>query len=726
VTAGVSAATAATVGRLSSLDPSQAAVRRAVRVTVAACLAFYPLRYGLGDPTTAVYAVFSAISLGALSDVQGAPASRTRTYLAALVAGGVLVTAGTLAAVSTAVAAAGMLVVGFVVAFAGIGGTRVAGVANGLQLFYLLPCFPPFAPDTLDQRLTGLAVGGLLLAAADRLVLPTPGPPPPGHRLADAVDRIAAYAAALRPVLRDDTAASGEELAARRAALDAAARLRLADVPMAQRPLGPGVRDRSLLAASAATRVTAGRLAALDDLVAERGATPHPRTADLVGATADAFTELARALRSGDPVPVSTAGLDAALERYLAERADHLAGAARPASDLRAGLAAVAVAEEARIAVVAAGGFLGVPPPDPATVPRTLWFLHAGWTELVWRRLRAHLTPRSVYLQNAARLALGLAAARVVAGVLDLSHGFWVLLATLSLMRTSAVAGRAVLPRAFAGTMVGALVSAALLALVGTSTEVYAWALPLVMLLAFAAGPVLGVAAGQAGFTVVVAMLFAQVAPTDWQLAEVRLTDVVVGGLVGAVIGAVVWPRGGGGEVRRAAAAGLRAGAATVRDTVAQLAGARPAASESLHRLASLFEQAYVQFRTEPPGAPGPDWLVVLMVVSRIDNYASMLRARHAAGEPPPATATAPLLAAAAEVAAGYAAVADAIGAGEPPATGTAATLQGLLDRAGPPAVSGEREATLRLVDGWGWLLSLVDDLDRLEQACAPRVTGAG
>ena len=45
--------------------------------------------------------------------------------------------------------------------------------------------------------------------------------------------------------------------------------------------------------------------------------------------------------------------------------------------------------------------------------------------------------------QNAIRLAVGLAAARLVAGELDLSHGFWMPLATLTLMRTSVATTRA-------------------------------------------------------------------------------------------------------------------------------------------------------------------------------------------------------------------------------------------------------------------------------------------
>ena len=714
--------TAATVGKLARLDPGQAALRRAARVTAAACLAFYPLRYGLDAPTSATYALFTTIALGALSYVRGAPRTRTLTYLATLAAGALLVTAGTLAAVDTAVAVAGMLVVGFVVAYAGVVGPRLVGVANGLQLFYILPCFPPYAPDTLGQRLAGLAIGGALMVATDRLLWPEPGPPPPGARLAEAADRIAAYAHALRAVLRDPGAVSDPELGARREALDAAARLRLAGIPLFERPLGPGVRDRSLLAAGAATRVTAGRIAALADLLTEPDRAPHPRTADLLGATADVFTQLAVALRAESPVPVATTDLDTALERYRAERGRHLVDEVRPGIDLQAGIAVAAVAEEARLAVLAAGGFLGAPAPDPASTPSALWFLHATRSELIRRRLRSHFTPRSVYLQNAVRLALGLAAARWVAGVLDLSHGFWVLLATLSLMRTSANAGRAVLLRAFAGTMIGALLAGALLAVIGADTDVYAWALPPVMVLAFAAGPVFGVAAGQAGFTIVVAMLFAQLAPTDWQLAEVRLTDVLVGGLTGAVIGAAVWPRGGGGEVRRAAAAGLRAGATTVRDTIAQLVGRPPSPAPSpasdLPQVAALFDHAYVQFRTEPAGPSGPDWLMVLSVVHRIDNYARVLRDRRGTGAPSPEAAAA-LEAAAAEVTAGFAAAADAVAAGEPPAADGSARLQIRLGAASRSAI-GDGDAALQVVDGWGWLHSLTDDLERVERACAP------
>lgn len=723
----------APVDRPVAPSPTRAAVRRALRVTVAACLAFYTLRYGLGDPTTAVYGLFTVIALGALSDVQGDPPTRSRTYLVALLVGAVLVTGGTLAAVSTAVAAAGMLLVGFAVAYAGVGGPRVVGVTNGLQLLYVLPCFPPYAPDTLDQRLAGLVVGGALLVVADRLLLPASAPPPPYERLCVAADRIAAYAAAVTPVLRDpaaaDATASGLD-AARHAAHDAATALRLAEIPTAQRPVGPGARDRGLLVAHAATRMTTVRLAALTDLVRGAGNALHPHTADLVREAGAVFAAMTAGLRAGRPAPISLAGLDAALGRYVRARVHDLE--AHRTGNLRAGLTAFGVADGAQLAVLGAGAFLGAPPPDPADTPRALWFVHAGRLELVWRRLRTHLTPRSVYFQNALRLAVGLAAARVVAGVADLSHGFWVLLATLSLMRTSAVAGRAVALQAFAGTTAGAVVAAGVLGLVGDDTWIYAWGLPLVMAVAFAVGPVLGIAAGQAAFTVVVALLFAQIAPVGWRLAEVRLTDVVVGGVIGAAIGAAVWPRGGGGEVRRAAAAGLWSAAAAVRSTFALLAEGRPppatgpGAPDDLRRRAALLEDAYVQFRTEPAGRPGPDWLVVLAVVHRIDAYAAVLRARYLIGAAPPPAAAAALEAPAAVVATAVAAVGDALDANRSPPACAAATVRTMLAAVDDLASSGG-EAALRLVDGANWLRDLADALDLLDRASVPPAApGAG
>lgn len=705
-------------GWLTGHDPGLVALHRALRVTVAACIGFFVCEYLIGLSTPATYAVFGAIAVGVLSDVGGPPAQRTRTYLAAIPAGLVLVAVGTAVAWSTLAAVVGMLVVGFLVAYAGTGGPRITGLANGLQLFYVLPCFPPYDPESLPQRLAGLVIGVGLVAAADRLLWPAAAPVSFRARLADALDAVAPYVTGL------------PDEGPRAAAEAAVNGLRPSVLPPAVRPTGPGRRDRGLTHATAELRtmllraeLLAGLLPDLHKPVARAAA---GRVLALAGA---ALTQCAATLRGAGPPP-PCGPLVAGVADYLEGRAeritdqltgDHL----RPVT--RIGGLTAAVGEAALAVVVAVRAGTGAPPDPAAHPPASAWYLGMPTVELWWRRLAAHLTPRSVYFQNAVRLALGLAAARLIADLLDLSHGFWVLLATLSLMRTSAVASGLALVPAFLGTIGGALVAAAVLALIGDDTIVYAVVLPIAMVVSFAAGPLFGPAAAQFGFTVVVAVLFAQLAPTTWRVAEVRLVDVVVGGLVGALIGAAVWPRGGAGEVRRSAAACLRATADNLVATVRGLIGApsrEPGRhrmhADSTHRLAVLFDITYAQFRSEPRHRPpAHDWLEVLTVVQRADSDAEVLRDRYPAPDPLPWPAVSRRLVAAAEdVARAFreAATAMLAGGADPPD-------RHLLERldVDPPRApfADDPHATLRVVDAWGWMHGLSLDLARAERAAS-------
>lgn len=701
-------------------DPGLLALRRAARVTVAACTGFLVCRYLLGTPVTATYAVFGAIALGMLSDVAGPPDRRTRTYLAALPAALVLATVGTLVAGSTGAAVVGMLVVGFLVAYSGVGGPRVAGLANGLQLCYILPCFPPQDVAALPDRLAGLAVGVVLVALADRLLWPAPAPGSFAERVAAAAVVVAEHVAAVAAGLHPDRPVENPD-GPRDAALAAVAALRPSAVPVALRPMGPGLRDRGLTHAASAVRIVAVRTEVLSGLVTG----PHDpaateATAALLGSVARTLTASAAALRGSGPAP-EAGPLEADIAHYLDRRAERM-GRRTGATDLppvlRAGVAAAAVAEAGRGLVAATRAATGRPPDPTADAPPAAWYVGVPAASLWWLRLRGHLTPRSVYLQNALRLALGLAAARLVTDVLDLSHGLWVLLATLGLMRTSLVAsGLAIVP-AFLGTVGGAVVAAGVLTAVGNDPLVYAVALPVIMVLAFAAGPALGPAAGQFGFTVVVSVLFAQLAPATWTLAGTRLLDVVVGGVVGALIGAAVWPRGGAAEVRRAAAACLRAAADDMTSTVAALTGEpAPSAGPSRH-VAILFDATYAQYRTEPGGrAATQDWMEVLGVVHRVFSDAETLRARYPAPGPlpwPPVERT--LAFATGRVAGAYrdAGVRVHEGGDPQPTRGLVARLD-----ADPPHApfSDDPRAAVRVVDVWSWLHGLAQDLARAERA---------
>ena len=176
---------------LARRDPGLVVVRRAARVTLVACTGFLVCRYALDNAVMAPYALFGAVALGMLSQIPGSPAQRARTLLAVLPVGWLLVTLGTLLSVSTAAATAGMFVLGFVVSFVGVGGPRLVGLAAGMQLLYILPCFPPYDPGSLGWRLAGLTLAVLLLAAAELVLWPDPTPEPYTAKLGTAVGALA-------------------------------------------------------------------------------------------------------------------------------------------------------------------------------------------------------------------------------------------------------------------------------------------------------------------------------------------------------------------------------------------------------------------------------------------------------------------------------------------------------------------------------------------------------
>ncbi|MFI6449400.1 FUSC family protein [Kitasatospora sp. NPDC050543] len=641
-------------GWLRRRDPQLLAVHRALRVTLAACTGFYVCRYGLHDRTMATYALFGVVATGALSQLGGGPRERARTLLLVVPAAYVLVTTGTLLAVHAWSAALGMLVIGFAVAYGSVGGPRLVGLANGLQLFYILPCFPPYVPDTLLSRLSGVTIGLVLLAAAERVVWPEPTPVRYRERLARAVPVVARLAdsvaeACAAPPGRAAAGPSGaraepgtpepqeplEPLAASRKAVEGLRPLR---VPVLERPASAGAVDRALTHCATALRYTRTQLARVATLGPTAG--PAPESAELLRAVAQALRAAAPGL-GPRAEPPGTARLEAAITAFEAARAAPADGPGPSSPEaaearLRLGCIALDAAEGARFLLLAVRVSRRAPiPPDPRpTAPwrSPFWYAHEPAPVLWWRRFLGHFTPRSVYFQNALRIAVALAATRLLVGALDLAHGFWALLATLTLMRTCAADTRMTLRPAITGTLVGALATAPLLFAVGERPAFYAAALPVAMLVAFSAGPLLGVAWGQGLFTVVVAMIFTQLAPTSWRLAETRLVDVVIGATMGTLAGLLAWPRGGGSELRRSVAGLLADSALALQETVAVVAGTA-AGTQALRRTQHtlyLAEASYAQFQAErhDPVMAGANWQAALLACQHTTRGAELLLTR--------------------------------------------------------------------------------------------------
>ncbi|EGX54528.1 hypothetical protein SZN_37506, partial [Streptomyces zinciresistens K42] len=625
-----------------------------MRVTLAAAAGFYPFVHGLGEPVLALYALFGPISLGLLSPIPGSGRQRAEVMLKALPVALALVALGTALAVTTWAAVLGMLAVGFVLAFAAVAGPRPAGAAPGLQLFYILACFPPYAPQTLGLRLAGLTFGVLALVLCELLVLPQP--PDPAYRV-----RLAAALTAARDTLTGRGGLSPRRLR------ETGAGLRLSAVPPAERPAGPGRAARALAQAGSAARRLLEQLAHLSEAGELRGLVrdgagggtrdgrPGRDRADtalrsLLPRVVRLLDETAAALRTGRAAP-GPQRTDEAVDEFQRLRARQAAGpadAVPPAAVLRRQAALLAVAESVRALEVSVGVALDGRRTAPIEPRELFWYAHAPASRLWLRRIAGNLTPRSVQCQNAVRVAAALAAARLVAGSLDLTHGFWVLLAVLTLARTTVGAAWAAVRRAVTGNLLGALAAGALLTGLGRHTGAYAALLAPAMLLAFALGPLLGVAWAQGLFTLVVATAFAQIAPASWRLAEARIVDVATGSAIGLLCAMCAWPAGARAEVRRTMAALLAECGPLIRGSVGLLAAvppgsvAAPPTAAALHRL-RLAESAYAQFRSEP-GSDAParaDWHGVLIAarhillgaqwLPRFDRPAAALPAKAAA-----------------------------------------------------------------------------------------------
>ncbi|MFY1679802.1 MULTISPECIES: FUSC family protein [unclassified Streptomyces] len=679
------------------------AARRGLRVAVAAAAGFYPFLYALDLPSAALYALFSPIALGALSPLSGAGRDRSLVVLRSAPAALALTALGSVLAVDTLTAVAGMLVVGFALSFGSACGPRIAAVTPGLQLFYILSCFPPYAPGTLPQRLAGVAIGCLLLASCERVLSPEPGVPTYRERVAEGLDLAARAASALaRPM-----AGGGPSNASLRRAADV---LRLSRRGTDGRPTGAGRGDLALAQAGRATRRLLLQTADLGGRGEPPGRDGPSRTLLLAvdGCCADAAAGLRGRGGAADP-------------GVLLETADDFFRVAEPARRpdtaalhrlLRGRTAVLLAAISAATASAAVAVAAGATRPVPGLPPGQFWYARRSVARLWAARLSGNLTPRSVVLQNAVRTALGLGAARMVAGALDLTHGFWVLLAVLTLARTTAVATWSAVRSAALGTLVGAVLAGLLLLGVGDATVVYAALLVPMMALAFTLGPLGGPGWAQGMFTVVVATAFAQFAPATWRLAEVRVVDVLAGSAIGLACGLLAWPAGARAEIGNVMSGLLRAAGPMIPLTAAAVCdgGQRArrlleeSARETRHRL-HIAEDGYVQYRAEPP-SPGdarePDWLMTLNFAERTLLGAHWLPPRDEAAQGMPESARRWT-----ERAAGRLAEATALAADFPPG-GVRISPEPL-----PPGVAEEVPSTTlpHLVRLEVWLEHLAGDL---------------
>jgi uncharacterized membrane protein YccC len=213
---------------------------------------------------------------------------------------------------------------------------------------------------------------------------------------------------------------------------------------------------------------------------------------------------------------------------------------------------------------------------------------------------RDHASLRSAWFQNSVRGAAALAVAVYIAQRSGLQHGFWVVLGTLSVLRSNALGtGRTVLA-ALGGTAIGIVAGALLVIAIGTHRPVLWAVLPFAVLLGAYAPRAISFAAGQAAFTVVLFVLFNLIQPVGWRVGVVRVEDVAIGFAISLGVGLLFWPRGASALLRRDLAAAFVTGADYAAaamhaliggDQRSEVAATARASDAALHRLDDAFRQ---------------------------------------------------------------------------------------------------------------------------------------
>jgi hypothetical protein len=191
-----------------------------------------------------------------------------------------------------------------------------------------------------------------------------------------------------------------------------------------------------------------------------------------------------------------------------------------------------------------------------------------------------------------------------VVEVTNVSHGFWVVLGTLSVLRSNALGTGATALRAIAGTTVGFVVGAVIM--IGVADhQVLLWLLlPLSVFVAGAAPSMVSFAAGQAGFTIVVVILFNIIQPVGWEVGLTRIEDVAIGSAVSIVVGFLFWPRGATAALGRALSASFVTNSGYLEDAVDRLTATgrqvdTGPSSRASHSAYLLLDDAFRQYLTE-------------------------------------------------------------------------------------------------------------------------------
>jgi uncharacterized membrane protein YgaE (UPF0421/DUF939 family) len=576
------------IDRVRERDPENDAARRAVRAAIVLPLAA-AVGFAVGsDSQTPLFAIFGSVALLITVDFPGNRPARALAYGGLGVNGVILITLGTLVAPIPWLAVLTMFVLAVAVTFSGVLSEIVAAGQRSTLLTFVLPACTP--PGPIPERLLGWFIALSLAVPAALFLLP------PRHH-----DELRRHAALVCRIMADrlDGAASADDVTTAMGALRA-------------NFLGADFRPVGLTAGSRALVRVVDDLQWLSDRVTD---TSGDLLAEMRDPVVQVLRESAQVLstprvadRDAHRKSLATA---LAVQRLIAQtryRDDivEILGEPNNATSIVVGRKLLTrrtisgcVGTTGRIIGIAAAAdarpvwarVLGRRLPASGAAERLL-----SESEALTSLPSGFLATRAVVVRNSIRTGLGLALAVAVTHVFPVQHGFWVVLGAMSVLRSSALTTGTRVIRAVVGTTIGFLLGVVFIELMGVQPVVLWLALPVVAFGSAYVPEVASFVAGQAMFTMMVLIIFNVINPSGWQVGLIRVEDVVVGALVGAVVSLLLWPRGAAARVSRAVDAAIAAGATYL--TVAVKRVTRGASESANDRVSSLGHAAMSASRT--------------------------------------------------------------------------------------------------------------------------------
>jgi len=552
-------------------DPGFAALRRAARAAVVIPLAFAFAELLLREPQSLIFVIFGCFSLLVMSDFGGLRRQRAVPYLGATVVGAVLVALGTFASSSPWLAAAVMLLVGFAISFSRVFGGYVAAANLGMILAFVIATTIPGSADVIPARVGGWLIAGLISTAAAVALWPRFERVAAHHLAAKALPAIADLVEAMRSQGVERDLPRLQEIA--RQKVDAA---RVGYATMAKRPFGPGRRDRAF----AELLIELDRIVQIVQRPFHEQSVVRPGLLEadrLVSSVVSALRSSADALSGGAPPDLHA--IEVARELHRVARDRWAAGqmqAGRSAEEVLDGLD---FEDTLRVvsylafslggnAVIAAGAKPGV----------------GDTTAGVLRTIRTHIENPSTVLQGSLRVAIGLALAVWVARTFGFSHGFWVVLGTIQVLRSNALATGRTVVLAVLGNVIGVVVGGLFAAVAGNHPALMWAAFPIAVFGAAYAATTIGFMLSQAAFTINLIVVFNLISPAGWQVGLVRIEDLLVGAFISLLVGLLLWPQGARRELVRGLSSVYRGADVYLEHAFDRLLGFEPAGGEDSAR----------------------------------------------------------------------------------------------------------------------------------------------